>query len=543
MKKTLKIKIFFFLCILAGFVIALTDVLCPLYTKEFIDFISVGNIKKAIYSVIKIVITGIINSVSGMMPEYFQRFYVMEIQTQMRMKIANKILKTPLNELTANKKAKFLNIYSSEISEVTVKHYLNTFDICQQMFTIILSLSALFTSNFQITLFIILVNLLKILITLFFKKSFEKRNTKAVNAARNLTAKVSDFLNGINIVHTYQLGNIFKKEILEKNNIKNRADLEYDKLDVISGIIALLLTNISNWIILFSGGYLILKGQYTVGMLISTMQIAQVLAFPTLQISYLINERNSVQPLKKELESFMAEDKNEIKIENEKFQNIPNINLKNISFISENRVILKSISMEFNPGKKYLIIGESGCGKSSLLKIISGIEQNYTGTVSYNNRNLRNLGDGVYNFLRIVFQDSYIFQKSILDNISENRNDKILLYNLISGLKLDKIIEKYNNNIIDEKAAQTLSGGEKQRIALARALYSNPQILLLDEVTSALDKETSKTVEKFLLNLDSTVIVVSHTPNMEFINMYDKIIKMDGGRIISVLDTEKSKNV
>lgn len=532
MKKTFKIRILFLICMSAGLIIALTDVLYPLYTKEFVDFIVAGNIDGVFSSVIKIIITGVVSSVAGMCPQYFQRFYVMELQTQMRMKIANRVLKTPLNELTAEKKAKFLTIYDSEISAVTVNHYLNTFDIWQQIFTIIFSVSALFTLNFEIAFFIIAINALKISITLFFKKSFELRYNKAVNAARALTAKLSDFLNGINTVRTYQLGDIFKREIREKNDAKNTADLEYDILDVISGIIALLLTNASNWIILFSGGYLILKGQYTAGTLLSTMQIAQVLAFPTLQISYLINERNGVKPLKKELESLMSEDKKENK--DKIFESIPAIKLENISFVSENRTILKNISMEFKAGEKYLIIGESGCGKSSLLKIISGIEQNYTGKVLYNDKNLRSLGDGVYSFLRIVFQDSYIFQKSIMDNISENRKDETLMQNLINSLKLGKIIEKYKNDIIDERAAQTLSGGEKQRIAIARALYSNPQILLLDEVTSALDKETSKEVEEFLLSSSSTVIAVSHTPNKEFINMYDKIIKMDGGEIISV---------
>ena len=85
---------------------------------------------------------------------------------------------------------------------------------------------------------------------------------------------------------------------------------------------------------------------------------------------------------------------------------------------------------------------------------------------------------------------------------------------------------------------KTLSGGEKQRIAIARALYAKPQILLLGEVTSALDKETSKIVEEMLLNYDGTVIAVSHVPNKEIISMYDKIITMDAGKIISISSTK-----
>lgn len=541
MKRTLKIRILFAACLLSGLCIALTDVLFPVFTKELIDFAAAGNIRGVVRSAIKVVAAGTAAAITGFGPAYFQRLYANELKTQMRLGIANQILQTPLTQLDANKKASLLTIYNNDINSVTAQYYLNTLDIWQLIFTILFSVSALFTLHTGIAVFIVIVNAIKVSSTFFFKKPYEIRYNRSIQAGRALTAKLSDFLNGIHIIRTYQMGSTFKKEIAEKSHCKNTADLNYDKIDIASGMLGLFLTHAVNWGILFYGGYLILRGQYSAGMLLSTLQIAEVLSFPTLQISYLINDRNGAKPLKKELEQLMCDPKEETRTP--VFQTIPTLKLENVCFSVGEQAILKNICLEFEPGKKYLITGESGCGKSTLLKLLGGIEQNYTGQITFGGIPQKELGDRLYGFLRIVFQESYLFQKSITDNISEAIENKALLQKLIHDLRLTKVFETYKNAVLDEKSAQTLSGGEKQRIAIARAFYAQPDILLLDEVTSALDKAASAAVEKMLLEYRGTVIFVSHVPNKEVQNRYDKIIKMDGGKVVSITDAAQMQTV
>ena len=530
MKKTFKAKMLFSICLFCGFLRGLTDVLFPILTKEVIDFASAGQVQNVINRSIWAVIVIVLCIIGANGVSLFQTAYKNELLSQMRMGITNNILKMPLNKLTPNRKAELLAIYNGDIYSVVEQYYINTLDIWELIFTVFFSISALFTLNFEIAAFIIIMNSLKLLNTFLFKKPLEKTYNGTYMTGRSLTAKLSDFLNGINIIRTYKTANIFTKEIKSENDKKNDADLKYQKTAVLSMTVDSILSQGVNFVILFYGAYLILKGNYTAGALFSTIQINSLMSFPFTQISYLVNYRNGAKPLKKELEGLMCDAEPEKK-ENI-FKTTPSIKLQNISFTANDHHILNDINIEFEPNKKYLIVGESGCGKSTLLKIISGIEQNYTGDVIYNDKSQKKLGDKIYNFIRIVFQESYIFQKSIMDNISESRENKVLLDSLISGLKLNKVIDKYKDKIIDEESAQTLSGGEKQRIAIARALYANPQILLLDEVTASLDKETSKDIEEMLLNYKGTVIAVSHTPNAEVINMYDKIITMDSGRIM-----------
>ncbi len=539
MKFNLKSKYLFSICLFCGFLRGLTDVLFPILTKEVIDFASAGQIENVINRSIWAVIVIVLCIIGANGVSLFQTAYKNELLSQMRMGITNNILKTPLNKLTPNRKAELLAIYNGDIYSVVEQYYINTLDIWELIFTILFSISALFTLNFEIAAFIIIMNALKLLNTSLFKKPLEKTYNKTYMAGRSLTAKISDFLNGINIVRTYKMADDFRKEIKSENDIKNEADLKYQKTSVLSMTVDSVLSQLVNFAILFYGAYLILKGKYTAGALFSTIQINSIMSFPFTQISYLINYRNGAKPLKKELEGLMCETKPENK--EMIFETTPSIKLENVNFTANGHHILSDINIEFEPNKKYLIVGESGCGKSTLLKVISGIEQDYTGDIIYNDKSQKNLGDKIYNFIRIVFQESYIFQKSIMDNISASRENKTFLDSLISGLKLNKVTDKYKDTIMDEESAQTLSGGEKQRISIARALYTNPQILLLDEVTSALDKETSRDIEEMLLNYKGTIISVSHVPNKEVISMYDKIITMDAGKITSVYNSKNYK--
>ncbi len=276
-------------------------------------------------------------------------------------------------------------------------------------------------------------------------------------------------------------------------------------------------------------------------MLLSTLQIAEVLSFPTLEMSYLINDRNGAKPLKEELERLMCAPKPEPT--DPVSERTPTLKLDRVCFTPGTQPILRNISFEFEPCKKYLILGESGCGKSSLLKLIGGIEQNYTGQITFGSLPQQALGDRLYGNLRMVFQESYLFQKSIPHNICPAGQDWDRLQPLIHGLHLTGVLETYKDAVLDERSAQTLSGGEKQRIALARAFYARPGILLLDEVTSALDKETSLEVEKMLLEYPGTVIFVSHCPNQELLGRYDNIITMEHGEIRRVTTPSETKSL
>lgn len=213
------------------------------------------------------------------------------------------------------------------------------------------------------------------------------------------------------------------------------------------------------------------------------------------------------------------------------------IELKNIVYsYKRDLTVLNNINLKILKGKKYLIIGESGCGKSTLLKILCKLNSDYSGIYLIDGENANNYTcKDLTSMITYCGQETFLFNRSIKDNIVfTSKYNKHKLMSIVSKCCLTKFIANYPNGIdglIDEEVNQ-ISGGEKLRIHLARALYQDKEFLLLDEVTNSLDKKTAKKIEDSLLTMNKTIIFVSHKYNKENLKKYDNIILMQNGRII-----------
>lgn len=218
------------------------------------------------------------------------------------------------------------------------------------------------------------------------------------------------------------------------------------------------------------------------------------------------------------------------------------LELRNTSFsYSADAAALKNVSVVFEKGKKYLLLGESGCGKSTLLKVLAG--QYPAEGIYVNDVLLRDLPEGALNGrLILVGQQPYVFRRTVADNIDfYQTGDRDRLMAVARQCCLSDFISELPKGIdtpIDEEQRQ-LSGGQKARIGLARAIYSLPDVLLLDEVTSALDPETAEAIESMILSLDHvTVVHISHKPSPRLAEKYDAILTMDGGALTCIREIE-----
>ncbi len=215
------------------------------------------------------------------------------------------------------------------------------------------------------------------------------------------------------------------------------------------------------------------------------------------------------------------------------------IKFKEVDFkyAGNENMILENINLEIKKGQTVAIVGKSGAGKTTLSDLIPRFYDPYNGNIFIDNNDVKDYSlKSLRSLIGIVTQNIILFNDSIKNNIaygSKNANDKELtnalksanLYDLVS--KLDRGI----NTIIGENGIK-LSGGEKQRLSIARALVKNPQILILDEATASLDSESEKKVHHAIDNVikDRTVIVIAH--RLSTIINADKIIVMDKGRIV-----------
>jgi ATP-binding cassette subfamily C protein len=224
-------------------------------------------------------------------------------------------------------------------------------------------------------------------------------------------------------------------------------------------------------------------------------------------------------------------------IQNNLFKN--KLTLKDVSlrFEKSKEILLKKVNLEIKKNEIIQIKGKSGSGKTSLVNIISGIYKPSSGIYELDGKIIKNSEISPVKNLGYVTQDTFLFDDKIKNNIAIGKYDNDIdvdrVKSLIKMVELEKFIHNLNNGIdskIGERGAK-ISGGQAQRLSIARALYANPDILILDEATNALDKINEEKIFQIIMKLkgDLTVIVISHNPilNLDF----DKIYELNDGNL------------
>lgn len=203
----------------------------------------------------------------------------------------------------------------------------------------------------------------------------------------------------------------------------------------------------------------------------------------------------------------------------------------NVGFRFEQKEVLQIKSMNFRQGGKYALVGESGCGKTTLAKILMGLLENYTGTILYGDKPLNRISrDSLYQAVAYVDQKVYLFQDTLRFNItlgatySEERIDEI-----VRNCNLKSFVDSLPNGLDTQIAedGKNMSGGQRQRIALARALIRNVALIILDEGTAALDESNALEIEMGLMRDPNIgVIIITHTLRNEVKEYLDAVYEL-----------------
>ena len=220
------------------------------------------------------------------------------------------------------------------------------------------------------------------------------------------------------------------------------------------------------------------------------------------------------------------------------------ITAKNIKKKYNNQEVLRGIDLKIDKNEFVVILGTSGSGKSTLLNILSGLEKSDSGEVVYDNESISDYSEKQLTKFRkdkigFVFQQYYL-----LNNLTVEQNVKVGA-NLANNKEYVDIIKELGLEDKLSKYPNELSGGEQQRVSIARALAKKPTVLFLDEPTGALDEEIGRKILEYLLKLKDkshfTMIMVTHNENIS--ELANKIIHVGSGRITSIVENHKPKSV
>lgn len=349
------------------------------------------------------------------------------------------------------------------------------------------------------------------------------------------TAALSDCLAGFTVVKNFKA----EREIFRLFAQSNKA-LEHEKftgrrIKTLVGMIGAVTGIFAQLGVFIAGVYLSMKGgSMTPGAVVLFVNLMNFIISPIAELPGLLACRKAALGLVDKLAA--ALERSSFREGSETLNKLEHgIRLENVSFAYEpGKTVLHGINAEFEAGRAYALVGGSGSGKSTLLNLLMAAETNYSGHILADGIELSDIStESLYGTIAAIQQNVFVFNASIKDNVSMFRDfPKTEMDEAIARAHLGALIRERGEDYLCGENGSGLSGGEKQRISIARSLLKKSSVLLADEVTAALDAQTAHRVSNDILDLQGiTRIVVTHTLEESLLRRYDKIFVLRGGRI------------
>lgn len=349
------------------------------------------------------------------------------------------------------------------------------------------------------------------------------------------TAALSDCLAGFTVVKNFRA----EREIFRLFAQSNKA-LEHEKftgrrIKTLVGMIGAVTGIFAQLGVFIAGVYLSMKGgSMTPGAVVLFVNLMNFIISPIAELPGLLACRKAALGLVDKLAA--ALERSSSREGSETLNRLEHgIRLENVSFAYEpGKTVLHGITAEFEAGRAYALVGGSGSGKSTLLNLLMAAETNYSGHILADGIELSDIStESLYGTMAAIQQNVFVFNASIKDNVSMFRDfPKTELDEAIAHAHLGALIRERGEDYLCGENGSGLSGGEKQRISIARSLLKKSSVLLADEVTAALDAQAAHRVSSDILDLQGiTRIVVTHTLEESLLRRYDKIFVLRGGRI------------
>ncbi|MCC5438905.1 ABC transporter ATP-binding protein [Clostridium botulinum] len=465
----------------------------------------------------------LISVISNYLSSKFNNF----VSNELRFVLIDKIMNLPMDYL-GNVEKGYLQGRISECSSIASNLSTNIVGTLVNMFDAILSISTMFAINYKLATTVFILIPFFFIVVKVSNNGFTKNIERVLEASAILNAECFEIINGIEDIKVlngkaYSLAKFKKKlEHLIKTTLKQ------NKIMILLTHNIAGINDLGTILILLISGILIIKGQFTVG-LYTTFSLYSGKIFTSTQ--FLANVGPSLKQtclsIERVYEFIEMDDENKGKNQylNRK---IESINLEDVTFKYKNNVnnVLDSLNFRINKGEKVLISGENGVGKSTLIKLLSGLYEPIEGRILYNNLDLVTINkESLRERIGIVSQNIFLFKGTVLDNILYGQNEKKRedVEKLIIKLNLEPYISRLPKGLDSEIIQNNngISGGQAQVIAFIRAIISNKDIIILDEPISNVDAETRNIILSILKesNFDGILIIISHfTEGMEFIN-------------------------
>lgn len=466
---------------------------------------------------------------------FVERYLLYRVSKSLRGDMVNKLLDLNYNNFYEKDNAYYSSMIVNDIDILENEYYMSLINIIGEVIQILVMVFFIARIDFKYVFIIFLLTIPSLIQPFLLKKKIGIAGLNSSKAMTRYNDKTNEYIYGLEEIITSNKRNIFQEKF--KDDVFQLENTRYNEKFL--GIINSSLAAVT--IYFLKVGALVVFVNDVVMKIIAVSTATALFGYannignPVSSILDYYEKINASKNVKEKVDDFLNEE-NDFEDSLNDIDDIKRITVKNLSFSYNDRQVLKNINFTFNKGYKYAIFGGSGSGKSTLIKLLMGFYKTYDGKIFFNDVELKTIkNESLWKQIAYIQQKVFIMSGTLKDNITlfSNKYTDEEISKVIELSGLNELIKNLPNGIDThiEEGGKNFSGGEKQRISLARALLSDKSIFLLDESFSALDNKNSMEIEKNILDLDKTIIMISHRTN-DNLYKYDEIIVFKDGKII-----------
>ncbi|MFU0536960.1 ABC transporter ATP-binding protein [Gardnerella greenwoodii] len=462
--------------------------------------------------------------------------FLEKAMNQYKESVIKQLLKKSYSDFSLANSGTYLSVLTNDCERIQEKYLKKIFDFVQDVLMLVSSLALMIYYSPLLTVIALIISVLPMACSILTANGIATREEQVSKSNESYTALTKDVLNGVSVIKSFkaeqEVINRYQNQSMELEHTKNLREKTMTTVSAL-GTISSLGTQLG---VMLVGAWMVNAhvGVITAGMVLAFTNLMNGVLQPIATLPQMLGEMKGAKKLISKMADYMSnakEDSGEIIDDS-----IKSVVLRDVSYAYDaDHKVLKNVNLTLQAGKSYAIVGPSGAGKSSLINLLMGYYKDYEGSVQLNNHELSNVSKGsLYDKTTLMQQSVFMFDASILDNITLFKpfpNAEVDRVIHLAGLD-DLIAAKGKDYQCGENGSH-LSGGEKQRIAIARSLLKKSEILLVDEATSALDNETSANVTQSILDLQGILrLVVTHRLDANSLKQYDEILVMKSGELI-----------
>ena len=443
--------------------------------------------------------------------------------------------KKGISAFSGENSAVYISALSNDANSIETGYLANIFVIIDNCLMCAGALVLMFWYSPLLTVISIALSVLPLLASLATGNLVARAEKQVSDRNETYMTTLKDSLAGFSVIKSFraevQMCRIFAERVGKVSDAKCLRK----KMSVLVQMLSALSGCIVQFGVFLIGAYLALRGAgLSAGTVLVFVQLLNYVINPVGNIPQALAECKASKALVEKVAKTLSENVRE-EGSVQKTTLDKGITLDGVSYsYSPEKQVLNGMNVTFEAGKSYALVGASGCGKSTLLNLLMASDTDYSGSIRYDDTELREIRtDALYELVSVIQQNVFIFNASIRDNIT--------MFSDFPREEVDRAMEQSGLSALVEARGEgfqcgengcNLSGGEKQRISIARSLLKKSRVLLVDEATAALDAQTASQVSGAILDLRGiTRIVVTHSLEESQLKRYDRILTLKNGRI------------